>query len=78
MNISKRKRQRGDIPEADFNDALNCIANLFGEQWLSKKNSKRNLIKELWGRFDFIASLELYVIGSSLQLKKPSSAARAA
>jgi hypothetical protein len=60
-------RQRGDIPELDFNYAMACISEVFGERWLQVKSSKRNLIKELWQRRDFVSSMELFIIGSALR-----------
>jgi hypothetical protein len=65
--IKSSNRQHGSIPEQEFNDAISCISEVFGESWLVKKSAKRNLIKEIWQRRDFISSMELFFVGSALQ-----------
>jgi len=61
------KRQHGDIPVLEFNRAISCIAETFGERWLEAKSAKRNLIREIWQRQDFVSSMELFFVGSALQ-----------
>lgn len=65
--IKSLDRQHGSIPEDEFNSAISCLSEVFGEHWLAKKSAKRNLIKEIWQRRDFVSSMELFFVGSALR-----------
>jgi len=64
--ISKRQNSLKNIPEEEINLSLSYLVNYFDQEWLSDKENC-NPVSELWKRKDWLATNELFSLGSFIK-----------
>ena len=63
-------RVNRQVPESinldEFKSSLNAIENTLGKKWL-ENNKGNHPVKRLWSRKDYLASIELFVLGKAIE-----------